>query len=67
MNGKGDTPRPLSVDRDEFARRWDRAFSRTPAPPSVGPDDGRAGSNDEPVHGIVHMSGATHEGWRTRR
>jgi hypothetical protein len=26
MAGKGDTPRPLSVSSDEFARRWERAF-----------------------------------------
>jgi hypothetical protein len=25
--GKGDTPRPKSVDAEEFARRWARAFS----------------------------------------
>lgn len=24
--GKGDTPRPLSVSRDEYERRWERAF-----------------------------------------
>ena len=26
MNGKGSTARPLSVSRDEFARRWDETF-----------------------------------------
>lgn len=27
-NGKGDTPRPISVDRDTFERNWERAFGR---------------------------------------
>lgn len=26
-NGKGDSPRPLSVDRDTFHNNWDRIFS----------------------------------------
>jgi hypothetical protein len=26
-NGKGDTPRPLSVDQETFASNWDRIFS----------------------------------------
>lgn len=26
MNGKGDSPRPLSVTHDQFAERWKRAF-----------------------------------------
>lgn len=30
MNGKGSNPRPLSVSREEFARRWDEAFGGTP-------------------------------------
>lgn len=25
-NGKGDNPRPFSVDRETFASNWDRAF-----------------------------------------
>lgn len=28
-NGKGDTPRPLSVDQETFASNWDRVFSNT--------------------------------------
>jgi hypothetical protein len=28
MNGKGSTPRPLSVSREEFSKRWDRVFKR---------------------------------------
>ena len=27
MNGKGSTPRPLSVTRDEYAARWDAVFA----------------------------------------
>lgn len=30
MNGKGSTPRPMSVSRDEFDRRWEAAF-RSPS------------------------------------
>lgn len=26
MNGKGDTPRPMSVDTYEFAKRWADTF-----------------------------------------
>lgn len=26
MNGKGDTPRPLSVDRETFEGNWERIF-----------------------------------------
>jgi hypothetical protein len=26
MNGKGSTPRPLSVSREEFAKRWTETF-----------------------------------------
>lgn len=28
MNGKGDTPRPLSVDVETFANNWDRIFNK---------------------------------------
>lgn len=28
-NGKGDTPRPLSVDQETFANNWERIFSNT--------------------------------------
>jgi hypothetical protein len=28
MNGKGDAPRPLSVDADTFANNWDRIFKK---------------------------------------
>jgi hypothetical protein len=27
MNGKGDSPRPLSVDHETFANNWDRVFN----------------------------------------
>lgn len=29
MNGKGDTPRPVSVPRDEYERRWAATFGAT--------------------------------------
>jgi hypothetical protein len=29
-NGKGDTPRPLSVDTDTFKSNWERTFENTP-------------------------------------
>ena len=28
MNGKGDTPRPLSIDQETFAQNWDRIFGK---------------------------------------
>jgi hypothetical protein len=28
MNGKGDTPRPLAVEPDDYARRWAATFGR---------------------------------------
>jgi hypothetical protein len=28
MNGKGDTPRPLSVDSKTFASNWDKIFAK---------------------------------------
>jgi hypothetical protein len=28
-NGKGDTPRPLSVDQQTFSSNWDRIFNST--------------------------------------
>lgn len=31
-NGKGDSPRPLSVDKETFASNWERAFG-TKVPP----------------------------------
>jgi len=30
VNGKGSKPRPLSISRDEYARRFDETFSRRP-------------------------------------
>lgn len=27
-SGKGDTPRPLSVDQETFANNWDKAFGK---------------------------------------
>jgi hypothetical protein len=30
MNGKGDTPRPLSVDAGTWQQRWARTFGQTP-------------------------------------
>jgi len=34
MSGKGDTPRPKSVDEETFAANWDRIFKQgaTPEP-----------------------------------
>jgi len=29
MSGKGDKPRPFSISQEEYARRWDAAFSGT--------------------------------------
>lgn len=34
MNGKGDTPRPLSVDEQTFADNWQRTFGPKPETPS---------------------------------
>jgi hypothetical protein len=28
MSGKGSKPRPLSIDRDEYAQRWDEIFGK---------------------------------------
>lgn len=28
MSGKGDTPRPKSVDEETFAENWDAVFSK---------------------------------------
>ena len=28
MSGKGDTPRPLGVSREQFESNWDRIFSK---------------------------------------
>lgn len=28
MNGKGDKPRPFSVDRDTYEDNWDRIFKK---------------------------------------
>lgn len=30
MSGKGDAPRPKTVDSGEFARNWDRVFGKRP-------------------------------------
>lgn len=27
-NGKGDTPRPISVDQETFERNWERVFGQ---------------------------------------
>ncbi len=29
MNGKGDTPRPMTIDLKEFARKWNAVFPNT--------------------------------------
>ena len=29
MSGKGDTPRPLGVSREQFESNWDRIFNRS--------------------------------------
>ncbi len=29
-NGKGDTPRPLSVDTETFKNNWEQTFGNTP-------------------------------------
>ena len=33
MNGKGDSPRPLSVDSETFANNWDRIFTKKKTSP----------------------------------
>jgi hypothetical protein len=33
--GKGDTPRPLSVDPDTFAKNWDAIFGKKEAPKEI--------------------------------
>ena len=37
MNGKGSTSRPMSVSRDEFARRWDDTFAKWLSAPAESP------------------------------
>ena len=32
QNGKGDTPRPLSVDKEEFDKRYEAIFGRQEKP-----------------------------------
>ena len=41
MSGKGDTPRPKSVDEETFGAEWDRIFNSKHAPES---EDARAES-----------------------
>jgi hypothetical protein len=36
MNGKGSTPRPLSVSLGEFAKRWHNTFNSSPAAREMG-------------------------------
>lgn len=31
MSGKGSKPRPLSIDRDEYAQKWDEIFGQKAA------------------------------------
>ena len=31
MSGKGSKPRPLSIDRNEFAQKWDEIFGQKAA------------------------------------
>jgi hypothetical protein len=31
-NGKGDTPRPFSVDQETFSNNWDRIFKKSQDP-----------------------------------
>jgi len=37
MNGKGSSPRPLSISRKEFGERWDAIFRKKPRPPKKKP------------------------------
>jgi hypothetical protein len=41
MNGKGSKPRPMSIDRDEWAERWERIRwgSEHPDWPEPEPDE----------------------------
>lgn len=32
MNGKGDKPRPFSVDQETFGNNWDRIFKKETKP-----------------------------------
>jgi hypothetical protein len=38
MNGKGDSPRPLSVDANTFANNWDRIFGIKSKTTDIDPD-----------------------------
>lgn len=45
MNGKGDTPRPLSVDAGTWQQRWEATFRQTPMrtfAPAVAEPDAKA-------------------------
>lgn len=37
MSGKGDTPRPLSVDAETFANNWDLIFKKPVVPTTDNP------------------------------
>ena len=39
MNGKGSKPRPLSVTRDEFTKRWNETFHKH-EPAFIAPSEG---------------------------
>lgn len=45
MSGKGDTPRPKSVDEDTFAASWDAIFKKTP--PFTGSPGGNSDTQKE--------------------
>lgn len=38
MSGKGDTPRPHSVDYKTYADNWERIFGKHPREPQVTPE-----------------------------
>jgi hypothetical protein len=31
--GKGSTPRPIEIPRDQYRSNWDKIFGKKPAPP----------------------------------
>ena len=49
MSGKGDSPRPMSISRNEFGRRFERTFPKK-APRSLQERE-RADANDYAEHG----------------
>ena len=69
MNGKGDTPRPMQIDKQTFSNNWDRIFKSNTMTPKVQEEKeeiGKCGCGRSPTGKCIGWHGLTEQEYQVK-